>query len=60
MKIVNTTGYSMDTRVLDDEGKDITAELKVVKIVIEAGDLNRVTLTCDCVELDVVGDLKQE
>jgi hypothetical protein len=59
MKIVNTTGFSMDTRVLDDEGKDITAELKVVKIVIEAGDLNRVTLTCDQVELDVVGDLKE-
>lgn len=59
MKIVNTTGFSMDTRVLDDEGKDITAELKVVKIVIEAGDLNRVILTCDQVELDVVGDLKE-
>lgn len=59
MKIVNATGFSMDTRVLDDEGKDITAELKVVKIVIEAGDLNRVTLTCDQVELDVVGDLKE-
>lgn len=59
MKIVNTTGFSMDTRVLDDEGKDITAELRVVKIVIEAGDLNRVTLTCDQVELDVVGDLKE-
>jgi len=56
MKVVNTTGFSMDTRILDDEGKDITAELKVVKIVIEAGDLNRVTLTCDQVEVDVVGD----
>jgi len=59
MKVVNTTGFSMDTRILDDEGKDITAELKVVKIVIEAGDLNRVTLTCDQVEVDVVGDLQE-
>ena len=59
MKVVNTTGFSMDTRILDDEGKDITAELEVVKIVIEAGDLNRVTLTCDQVEVDVVGDLQE-
>ncbi len=59
MRIVNTTGFSMDTKVLDDEGKDITAELKVVKITIEAGDQNRVILTCDCVEVDIVGDEKQ-
>lgn len=58
MRVVNTTGFSMDTKVLDDEGRDITAELKVVKITIEAGDQNRVILICDCVEVDIVGDKK--
>jgi hypothetical protein len=59
MKVINTTGNAMDTRVLDDEGKDITAELRLKRIVIEAGELNRVTLFCEGVEVDVVGDLKQ-
>lgn len=57
MKIVNTTGVAHDTRVLDDAGKDITAELRVKRIVIEAGNLNRVTFYCEGVELDVAGDL---
>lgn len=56
MRIVNETGYAKDTRVLDDGGKDITAELRVTKIVIEAGERNRVILTCEDVEVDVVGD----
>jgi hypothetical protein len=30
--------------------------MKVTKIEIEAGDLNRVTITCIGVEVDVVGD----
>lgn len=58
MKIVNKTGYANDTKVYNDAGKDITGELRLQKVVIEAGELNRVTLTCVGVELDVVGDLK--
>lgn len=56
MRIVNTTGFSHDTKILDAQGRDITGELKVAKIEIEAGDLNRVTITCIGVELDIVGD----
>lgn len=59
MRIVNTTGFSHDTKILDEEGRDITAELSVVKIEIEAGDLNRVQITCHGVEVDVVGDQVQ-
>lgn len=56
MKVINTTGLANDTRVLDDAGKDITAELRLKRIVIEAGELNRVTLFCEGIELDIVGD----
>jgi len=56
MRVVNTTGFSHDTKILDDQGNDITADMKVTKIEIEAGDLNRVTITCIGVEVDVVGD----
>ncbi len=57
MRIINTTGDSKDTQILDDRGRDITAELKLTKIVIEAGDFTRVTLTCTAIEIDVVGDV---
>ena len=59
MRIVNTTGYSHDTKILDDEGRDITGDMRVVKIEIEAGDLNRVTISCIGVEVDVVGDAEE-
>lgn len=56
MRIVNTTGFSHDTKILDDQGRDITGDMRVVKIEIEVGDLNRATITCLGVEVDVVGD----
>lgn len=59
MRVVNTTGFSHNTRVLDDEGKDITADLRFTKIVIQAGDANRVELHCTACEIDVVGDTKE-
>lgn len=56
MRVVNTTGFSHDTKILDDQGRDITGELRVQRIEIEAGNLNRVTITCIGVEVDVVGE----
>lgn len=55
MKIVNKTGQVKDTKVLDDEGKDITGEMAITKIVIDAAEgFNRAVLTCEGVELDLV------
>lgn len=56
MKVINETGHANDTKVLDDQGRDITGQLQLKRIVIEAGELNRVILHCEGVELDVVGD----
>lgn len=53
MKIINTTGIARDTKVLDDEGNDITARLRVTKIVIAASEVNVAVLTCEGVELDI-------
>ena len=56
MRIVNTTGNAQDTRVLDDDGRDLTRELRVTKVEIVAGERNRVILTCEGVKVDMVGD----
>jgi hypothetical protein len=56
MRVVNTTGFSHDTRVYDEEGNDLTRELRITKIEIVAGERNRVILTCEDVKVDVTGD----
>lgn len=57
MRIVNTTGNAMDTKILDDAGNDLTGPMRVKSITITAGDVTRCLIECECVQVDVVGDL---
>lgn len=55
MKVVNKTGIANDTKIYDDDGREITTDLRAVEITIEAGDTNLVTIKCIASEIDVVG-----
>lgn len=58
MRIVNKTGVANDTKIIDDNGNDITGDLAVTKITVVAEVLKpvRVYLVCEHLELDIVGE----
>jgi hypothetical protein len=58
MKIVNPTGNAADTRILDDEGNDITDKLRATRIQIDikAGDRSRAIIYCHPDQIDIVGN----
>lgn len=56
MRIVNTTGLANDTKVFNDKGEDITADLNLVEIRIAVGEPNVAILRCEFVKCDVVAE----
>jgi hypothetical protein len=60
IRIVNTTGNSNGTKVLDAEtGADLTQELQITAVHIEVGELVTAQVTCYVAEVDVVAEVEE-